>query len=71
MPADGPKDNVESTNVAWRSVVAVEQRCGVAVESLLENGDNMLWLEVSGREDMTVRLTRAGVAAHEQDDLSS
>jgi hypothetical protein len=32
----------------------VEHGCGTAVESLLENEDNRLRLETSGREDTTV-----------------
>jgi hypothetical protein len=36
------------------------------VESILENGDNMLWLEASGREDIIVR-PLAGIPVREQE----
>jgi hypothetical protein len=53
MPVGSPKDAMKNTTAAWQSAVAVEHGCG-AVKSLLENGDNMLWLEASGQEDTTV-----------------
>jgi hypothetical protein len=34
----------------------VEHSCGAAVESLLENRGNRLWLEASGRVDTTVEI---------------
>jgi hypothetical protein len=43
MPASGPKA-VENAEAAQRSTVAVELDYGTSVKSLMENGDNMLWL---------------------------
>ena len=37
-----------------RSAVVVEHACSVAVESLLDNGDNRIRLDASGHEDTIV-----------------
>jgi hypothetical protein len=55
MPVGGPKDAMENTAAEWRSTVMVEHGCGT-MKSLPKNGDNMLWLEASRREDTTVGL---------------
>ena len=55
MPTGRLRDAVENTEAARQSAVVVEQGCGATVvESLLENGDNKLWLEASGWEDTNV-----------------
>lgn len=47
-----------------RCVVAVEHDCSVAVESLLENGENGIRLETSGQRGYDCW---ANAAAHERD----